>query len=142
VFIGRIAEDTGAKVYEKVLGQMPGVTLDIYGEGSKLGTVADSCSVFPKYDIACVSSYLAIIEAMQSKTLVIAYAANELKYDYLMAHPRAKDMYIVRNENELRETIISLDDRTHEMIENAYEWARQQTWNRVYKKYLKLWKLG
>ena len=148
VFVGRVSEDTGARVYERVIGQMSNVTLDMYGEGSKLGTVADSCMVFLKYDVACVSSYLSIIEAMQSNTLVVAYASNELKLDYLSVHPRAKDIFIVQSEHELKKTILRLsghtgdaqDDRIHEMTENAYEWARQQTWGRVYQKYLTLWK--
>jgi hypothetical protein len=140
VFVGRISEDTGAKVYQKVIGSLVNCHLDMYGAGSKLGTIENACMVFPKYDIACVSSYLAIIEAMQSKTLVVAYAADVLKYDYLMAHPRARDMIIVRSSQELSDFFSTFSPEKYAAnVESAYTWARQQTWNRVYLKYKKLW---
>lgn len=140
VFVGRISEDTGAKVYQKVIGSLDNCHLDMYGEGSKLGTIENTCMVFPKYDIACVSSYLAIIEAMQSKTLVVAYAADDLKYDYLMAHPRAREMIIVRGSQELSDFFTTYSpEKCAANVESAYTWARQQTWNRVYLKYKKLW---
>ncbi len=141
VFVGRISQDTGARIYENVIRSLDNCQLDMFGPGSKLGTIDDSCAVFPQYDIACVSSYLAIVEAMQCRTLVVAYAADELKVDYLMAHPRSQDMVIVRSELELKQalTLIKSEDYTKQ-IDDAYQWARQQTWNRVYLKYKKLWK--
>lgn len=140
VFVGRIAEDTGALVYKKVLGSLPNVKLDLYGEGSENGTIEDSCTVFPSYDIACVSSYLSILEAMQSKTLVVAFAVNELKYDYLRSHPRAEDMVILRTEVEMRAFFDTFSKKNYQhRIDSAYDWAKQQTWNRVYRKYKKLW---
>jgi hypothetical protein len=143
VFVGRVADDTGARVYEKVIGTLPGVALDMYGAGSKNGTIDDSCVVFPHYDVACVSSYLSIIEAMQSKTLVLAYAVDDLKWDYLKSHPMAENMIIVRTENELRKTILRLSVRQladqDDKVEKAYIWAREQTWDTLYKQYKELW---
>ncbi len=156
VFLGRLAEDTGLNIYAETLSEFKHFQLDIFGAGSLkkwaralaskkrnitvLGTADDSCVVFPLYDIACVSSYLSIVEAMQSKVLVVAYAADELKWDYLQAHPRARDMIIVRTREELSEFLRTYsNDRYAKQVENAYQWASQQTWNRVYGKYQKLW---
>lgn len=143
VFIGRIAEDTGALIYKNVLKDISDIQFDMFGEGSANGTIDDSCAIFPHYDIACVSSYLSILEAMQSKTLVVAYAVNELKVDYLKSHPRAQDMIILHSEDEMHSFFSTfLKKNYQDRIDDAYDWARQQTWNRVYLKYKKLWNVA
>lgn len=157
VFLGRLSDDTGISVYVETISNLKNIQLDVFGAGERkawvrdmsrktknvtvLGTTEDSCSVFPQYDFACVSSYLAIIEAMQCQTLVVAYAVDELKYDYLRAHPRANDMIIVRTAEELESFFRNYSPEKYKAkVESAYSWARQQTWERVYQKYQKLWR--
>lgn len=142
VFIGRISKDTGAQVYEDVIDSLPHVSLDLYGEGSKNGTIEDSCTVFPKYDIACVSSYLSIVEAMQSKVLVVAFATDELKLDYLKSHPRSDSMIILERKDQLESFLRNFSPKNYRKeVERAYEWAKEQTWRSVYKQYKVLWKI-
>lgn len=155
VFIGRLSEDTGIAQYVDAIVSLSTYELDIYGEGdlenwirSKKekhvhlkGEVQDACTVFPQYDLACVSSYLSILEAMQSHTYVVAYAADDLKYDYLICHPAAKHMTIVRSKKELNEFLTSFKKGTYtESVERAYSWAKKQTWKSVFQQYKKLWK--
>ncbi|MEP7167511.1 MAG: glycosyltransferase [Candidatus Woesebacteria bacterium] len=140
VFIGRVASDTGAKVYAKIIDSVSNYTLDIYGEGSELGTVENSCALFPQYDLACVSSYLSILEAMQSKVFVLAYATDDLKWDYLQSHPMAHNMCIVRSEAEMKSFLDGFTpEKYHREIERAFDWAKEQTWRALYLQYENLW---
>lgn len=140
IFIGRVSDDTGASVYEEVVSSHSHTSLDMYGPGSKNGTIEDSCAIFPHYDIACVSSYLSILEAMQSQVLVLAYAADELKWDYLRSHPMAENMIIVRTPEAMTAFLkdFKRGDYTKK-IEHAYTWAKTQTWGNLYQQYKELW---
>ncbi len=156
VFLGRLSEDTGVCIYADVISTLRNYQLDIFGQGELksemrsiqkrtkniriCGSIEDSCTVFPNYDIACVSSYLSIIEAMQSRTLVLAYASDELKLDYLHSHPMAENMIIVKSPEELKKFLT--DYKKHDYsskVATAYTWAREQTWKKVYLDYNNLW---
>ncbi len=140
VFIGRVAKDTGTNVYAKVIADMPQCKLDVFGEGSKQGSIADSCATFPEYDLACVSSYLSIVEAMQSKVLVLAYASDSLKWDYLQSHPMSNNMIIVRNSDEMKSFLRGFKKEKYKsQVDLAYKWAKRQTWQSVYLIYKELW---
>ncbi len=155
VFVGRLEEDTGIlSVIE--FAKKHHVMLDIFGDGplqekvkrmikgspwiQYLGVTKEEL-LFVPYQYAFVSSYLSMLEAMQQKTLVVAFAVNELKVDYLACHPVVKAMVVVKSMSELEPwgEKLNAQDEDH-MVEQAYTWAVSQTWKSVYDScYAPLW---
>jgi len=153
VFVGRLEKDTGISIYLEIARKHPKVLLDVYGQGpiqtevtnagenvSYKGLVLNACGVFPSYSMAFVSSYLSILEAMQSKTLVVAVASDPLKLDYLRCHPMAEQMIILESSSQFSEVIKLSETKKRLMIDTAYNWAIEQTWEKQFDSYLTLWK--
>ncbi len=153
VFVGRLEKDTGIETYLAIAKQHNKMTLDVYGQGplesllssagstiSYQGMVLNACSVFSQYEFAFASSYLSILEAMQSKTLVVAVASDPLKMDYLNCHPMAYQMVILQSANEFKKVLNLSETVQHTMVETAYQWAKDQTWEKQFDDYLVLWK--
>ncbi|MEK7518144.1 MAG: glycosyltransferase family 4 protein, partial [Patescibacteria group bacterium] len=157
VFIGRLDEQTGIKIYadavKLIKKKIPNFEFKIIGDGKfrkeiekdfkVLGFRKDSKKYFSKYHFAFVSRYLSILEAMAAKRLVFAVSDNPLKEDYLKMAPFAKLINIINSENELAKRIIYFLKNSKEkekMVNKAYEWAITKTWKNVAKQYLLLWK--
>jgi len=153
VFVGRLEKDTGIGTYLEIAKKNSKIQLDVYGQGPLepvvtkagdnvryKGTVLNACSVFSHYSYAFVSSYLSILEAMQSKTFVVAIASNPLKVDYLSCHPMAAQMVILESADQFDEVLQLSDSVKRKMIESAYQWAIEQTWEKQFADYQTLWK--
>jgi glycosyltransferase involved in cell wall biosynthesis len=158
VFYGRFSEDTGLIEYlESMQLFNTRLSLSVYGSGPQNKIVESKAKklgikVYPwsneilkllkKNQYAFVSRYLSILEAMQAKRLVLAVYNNEIKKDYLMCHPMSKNMIIAGSAKELATKFNSLTEaQEHIMIDNAYAWAKEQTWEKLANQYLDLWGL-
>jgi glycosyltransferase involved in cell wall biosynthesis len=156
VFIGRLQEDTGILEYIEAVKHVKDLSLDIYGEGllkgkimkmissssniSYKGVTTDVCSVLNAYDVAFASSYLSMLNAMKTKTLVAAFATDQLKEDYLHAHPMFSSLLYSQSVKELQSQLEHLKPSLVEsMTQTAYAWAQKQTWKAVYQYYKILW---
>ena len=96
--------------------------------------------VISKARYAFVSRYLTILEAMQTKRLVVAVYNNAIKKDYLNCHPMAQKMIIGRDPQEIANRLVALKPETEKlMINQAYRWARGQTWEKLTNEYQTLW---
>ena len=161
IFVGRLDHDTGIGTLLKGVSlQESPLSLHIYGTGpleseSKKyahkhhlpatfkGPSANASKEIAQHRYAFVSGYLSILEAMQTKRLVFAYYHNELKKGYLTCHPQAKNMIIFHTPEELIKALEQI--KTHPLVEkryidNGYTWAKQQTWSKLVKEYLDLWR--
>ncbi len=156
IFVGRLEKDTGILSYIDVVMKMKSISLDIIGDGPLrkeidkkiqkvshlrfLGSVDNTCIVYPRYDVACVSSYLSMIEALQCGLPVIAFSTDTLKDDYLASFPAASDIQITTSPSELAKAFTLI--RTGKELERAKKasvWAKRQTWEKVYSLYDRLW---
>jgi len=157
IFLGRFAQDTGVLEIICAVDQLKGkVLLDVYGMGefekqvqkacslspfcSFKGEAKDSEEIFPQYRRAFVSQYLSIIEAVQSHCEVFAYAPNELKKDYIHALPIAKHLHMFSSSLEFVSLLNSSTANRKYHLDNAFSWAKQQTWKKVVHQYEDLWK--
>jgi hypothetical protein len=157
-YFGRFEVDTGLFTYLKTLSYLEGkYTAHFFGEGSlaikrriktlrknintlHFGWIDDISIKIADYRYIFASQYLSILEAMQAKRLVLAVYNNEIKKDYLMCHPMAKNMIIAGSAKELADKFNSLTEaQEHIMIEKAYAWAKDQTWEKLANQYLDLW---
>jgi len=122
LFIGRLAEDTSIMFYLHALSLLRrehgrSFPITVIGEGQLrgpaeryaqaqglearfLGAVADAAEHLASADVAFVSGYLAIWQALAAKRLVFSVYENELKRDYLRCFPEAEEVMLMAGEPE------------------------------------------
>jgi glycosyltransferase involved in cell wall biosynthesis len=156
IFIGRLDEHTGIDVYAQAVSlirkKIPDFTLTVYGDGPYKeiikgegiilkGENPSADTEIPKYEYAFVSRYLAMLEAMAAKRLVIALYDNPVKKDYLLMTPY-KD-WIVRsdNANNIASIILNQSNSYSKkfMVSKSYDWIINQSWNSLAEEYIVLW---
>lgn len=170
VYVGRLEADTGIMTYLKALRLLKSkkinLKLDVFGEGrlakraknyvkkNKLkvrfhGTRADVSGVYDTAELAFVSRYLSIIEAMNASCLVIAAYNNQIKADYLECHPMAENFFITNSPAKIAKDIEQLylqglidSSQMSQKIQDAAKWSTKQTWGLVADHYHKLWSGG
>lgn len=158
VFIGRLDEQTGILTYaeavEAIRRKIPTFDFLVIGDGNFKGKISRKIKIlnplsnaseyFQEYNFAFVSGYLSIMEAMAAKRLVFAVYNNPLKEDYLKMSPFLKYITISNSSSELVSKISFYLDNVKEkekLIEKAYKWVKEHTWEEVTSIYLELWKV-
>lgn len=157
VFIGRLDEHTGIRVYvnavREIRKKIPSFRFTVIGDGKLRKNIAQDILSFgfqrnperflKESHFAFVSRYLSILEAMAAKRLVFAVYDNPLKEDYLRMTSFAKFINIVNSKNELVEKImyfLKKRKEEDEMTKKAFEWVKTKRWEDVAQLYLLLWK--
>ena len=162
-FVGRLAKDTGIMIYLEALKilKKKGISyrLVVCGEGPRMdeaiefskkhglnvefeGFVRDVEKYLKQSKFVFVSRYLGILEAMINKKLVFAVYDSPIKEDYLKMSPFSKWIVIESDPKELAKKVKFYFENPLEekkLIEEAYNWAREQTWEKLTKNYLELW---
>jgi glycosyltransferase involved in cell wall biosynthesis len=156
VFASRLDDQTGILTYLDALAILKekGVEfkLVILGDGKykskadKLalthGWVADPSPYFKESRFAFVNRYLGILEAFASKKLVFSVYDNPIKKDYIYLTPFKNWMIVEEKPERLAQKILYYKDKplkTRDMIESAYFWVKNQTWEKMVDNYIKLW---
>lgn len=157
IFVGRLDEQTGILTYLEAVRLIrkkhPKFEFTIVGDGrfgqeaKKVGKVLGFKTDIQVYlytgQFAFISRYLGMLEAMVAKRLVIAVFDNPVKKDYLKMSPFASYADICSSPDEVAQQVLYYLKHPQEQrkkVEKAYRWASQQTWEKVVKLYLKLWK--
>ena len=157
IFVGRLDEQTGIETYIKAVKlirkKIPDFKFEIIGDGKfrkdiekdfrVQGFKNDPQNYFQQYNFAFVSRYLSILEAMIVKRFVFAVYDNPLKKDYLEMTPFSKFISISNSASDLVSKIsfyLKNPKEKERMVENAYSWAKKQTWDEIVNTYLKLWR--
>lgn len=156
-FAGRLEKDTGVHVYLKALDQLDEKKIKYqffaYGDGSMkkyiepygetFGFVENVSDKIKYVDLVFASSYLTILEAMSLKKPVFAVDQNVLKRDYLEMTP-FKDWIVIEDRpSKLAEYIVDYIQKPKDFmnaIEEAYDWTRTQSWDKIKNIYYQLWK--
>lgn len=156
-FWGRLDEQTNiieyCKAVEKIKEKIPKFEFVIAGKGkfekySKkcgklLGFIKNPEEKARDYQLAFVSRYLSILEALAAKKPIFALYDNPLKQDYLEMTPFRKYINILNNPQNLASSVqfyYSNKKIEQKKIEEGYAWAKKQTWDSVVLIYEKLWK--
>jgi glycosyltransferase involved in cell wall biosynthesis len=159
VFVGRLDNQTGiltyAKAIEIIKKKIPNFDFLVIGDGNLrtkinrkikiLNAVNNASEYFQDYNFAFVSRYLSILEAMAAKKLVFAVYDNLIKEDYLKMSPFARWIIITNSAKNIAEEVFSLlndPNRSKIMIDKAFEWTKNQSWNNLVGLYLKLWDIN
>ena len=165
VFVGRLEKETGIMKYLEALRILKDKKIDLkltvlgsgfldkdakrYAKENSLnvdfeGFVENVEDYINSAKFVFVSRYLGILEAIAAKKLVFAEYNNAIKKDYLEMAPFAKNIVIENSANDLAEKIelyFKNAGKEKEMVDNAYAWVKNQTWENITEVYLKLWKL-
>ena len=126
IFIGRADPDTGLEEYRRLAKRLK-INLDVFTNRP------NAAQLLPKYDIAFVSGYLAILEALSASTPVLAHYTNGIKKDYLFMAPFAKYIQVFSDFNRVK---LKYDE---DKVEAGQKWANSQTWDRLADLYERLW---
>lgn len=157
LFIGRLEKENGVAIYLSALKQLKDDKVDFEFEVCGDGTLSKETTQYGKVygfvknvakylldaDIVFVSSYLSLLQAMKYSKNIIAAYDNPLKEDYLRMTPFHKWIHIVNSEKDIKnivEQIMYSSTNNLDMRENAYKWARSNSWSKVSGLYTKLWK--
>lgn len=157
LFIGRLDEQTGIQTYVNAIRlirkKIPGFELLVVGDGKFKKNIKKDIQVlgfqespekyFDRYRFAFVSRYLSIFEAMASKRLVFSVYDNPLKRDYLQMAPFSKLINIITTKEELSSLVLfylNNPNKEKKMVRDAFEWVKNQTWEKVVRIYINLWR--
>jgi glycosyltransferase involved in cell wall biosynthesis len=170
VFIGRLQELTGARELVAAVQSLPSqiqqkIQVDMYGQGELLeelqkqitqhalpitlhGFQATAREELYQADVAFVSQYLAILEALVARVNIISFAGSEFKKAVLKSTPYAGVLQIAESVQELAVLIQKIAEDSDQGIANSrhetaaqeqYNWARAQTWVALTNTYYQLW---
>lgn len=157
IFIGRLDNQTGIKSYvesaRRIQKEIPSFKLVVFGDGplregssgngilwKGFNRTADK--EIAKFEIAFISRYLAILEALAAKRLVIAVYDNPVKEDYLKMTPFSQFIEVVSNVDEITKTVKNYyikESEYEKKISGGYEWVKTQTWEHLVNQYIELW---
>lgn len=157
IFVGRLELDNGFLEYVRALALLKERgekwSLDVYGEGSQLkeakkivnenklkvtfhGFDPEAASYIPKYSVAFVSRYLAILEALSARVPVVAHYDTSIKRDYLLLDTPFADWISVAHSAEVIANSLST---LKPISKEARDWVDAQTWKKMADTYQRLW---
>lgn len=158
VFIGRLEKDTEIDKYLELLKVLKDSGVDFsmtwVGDGSqrklceRYGRVTGFVKNVSMYVVPCnlvfASSYLSILESQLLKKVVCSFYSNDLKKAYLYSYPGRASMLIAKDVDNMKKQIthlFSLKRNYKHCSEQAYDFAHNQTWEKVVDIYFSVWKL-
>jgi glycosyltransferase involved in cell wall biosynthesis len=165
VFVGRVEEDTGIRIYLQALHLLRQKTseswkLYICGDGplrtwaeeyarehglnvDLLGWVQDPSPWVQRSRFVFSSGYLAMLEAMISRRLVFCVYQNPVKRDYLEMIPDAEKMLVISGHAEGLagefERVLRDPNREACLVDKAFRFAERHSWENLADTYLKLY---
>jgi len=158
-FVGRLEKDTGILILLKALEKYESLTVkgkykwdfEFYGDGSlrkraeKYGVVKgfiyDVEERIKPVNLLFTGGYLASLEGLVNKCLVVAICDNQLKRDCFVMSPFRERVIIAETVDEVFSILKLPPQKIRKMFaEKNYKWALSQSWQKITKIYLKLWK--
>lgn len=154
LFVGRMDEDTGVRIYSQTLAKLKNFEFEACGDGALRkelekfgkvhGFVKNVRQKILKSDIVFAASYLSILEAMINKRPVFSVFENPLKEDYLKMTPFKNWITIQKSSkvlaNRMKSFVKSKKIR-EKKVNLAYNWAKKETWDKLTADYLRLWSI-
>jgi glycosyltransferase involved in cell wall biosynthesis len=164
-FLGRLARDTGVVTLMEALAELKTevspLSVVVCGDGplrAHLAELSQAAGLHVRFTgfvpdvepyiaatrFVVASGYLSILETMVQRKPVFALYDNDLRRDYLLMMPHASEMMVVAaSAGELAAQIRrfrSSPELASPLVERAYAWASDQTWQSVADTYLDLYR--
>ena len=165
VFIGRLDPEAGIMRFLDVMNILKQsgyqVHLSVLGDGiladeakkfvrrhrlnvSFYGFVPEVGEFLARADCVFTSRFLSTLESFAYRKYVFCLYNNPIHRDCFILSPFHQWMSIHGESAKLAKSVISLIHHPHskdEDISRAHQWVKQQTWEKVTKLYLALWKI-
>lgn len=163
VFIGRLDPDAGILRYLEVLnllkqeGFLPHLSVlgdGILAEEAKMyarrhrlnvtfyGAVSDVLEFLARSDCVFTSRFLSTLESFAYRKHVFCLYNNSIHRDCFLLSPFREWISLSGETLQLSKNVASLMEHPYskeEDVDHAYQWVKQQTWDKVTKLYLALW---
>lgn len=152
LYVGRLSYDTGLPLLLQSLKDQSWQGKVVFcGDGelreqaALFGEVTGFRNPMPylkKAKLVFAGGYLSVLEAFAYKCLVLAAYSNPLKRDYFSLSPMGKFVQVVKSSSELSRKLAVLQKNTNfhqHKLTQAYEFARQQSWQRIAEIYIELY---
>lgn len=110
--------------------------------GMVTGFIDDIQSYVKKADLVFASSYLSILESQAFGKIVVSLYDHPLKRDYLLSFPGVNQMIVGDSIIDAHEKIKKIFIKTEKLLnikKQAIEIAKNNTWDKICKKYLLFW---
>lgn len=152
LFMSRLDEQTGILTYIDAIKGIKDFKLLVLGDGvyrkyaekysEVRGFVKDTSGYLQEARFSFSSRYLALLESFASKKLVFAVYDTQIKKDYLVMTSFKEWIVIEKSPDRLKEKIKYYQknpDKAEKMVNEAYEWVKDKTWEKMAENYLELW---
>lgn len=156
-FLGRFESENSVSLYAQTLQKLKDqeipFSFQAFGQGSeqqvleKFGSTSISADIekdLKSADIVFSSSYLSMLEALSHKKLVVALYTNPLKKDYLLKSPFKNHCIVANSADEAVNALMSFVQlpfsQQKDFLNTGADWAITQTWEKVVRTYLYVWK--
>lgn len=164
LYVGRLAPEAGILDYLVMLRVLKNkglnIRLTVLGDGVQRkraeglakkyqlnvvfkGFVKDTERFLPGTSLVFTSRYLGTLEAMNYRKPVFCIYNNEIKKDCFVLSPFGDFIYHSNNPSDLGGKLLSSLENKKERqirIDFGYNYAHKQTWEKLTKKYLSLWR--
>ncbi|OGC92490.1 hypothetical protein A2899_02670 [Candidatus Amesbacteria bacterium RIFCSPLOWO2_01_FULL_49_25] len=135
LFVGRLSPDTGYDVFLQLAKLLNSRAITVTNK-------QDTAKYFREAKFVFAAGFLTILEAAVHQKLIFASYSNPIRRDYLVMHPLSNYMIIGQSSAQLAERFLSHSPpQIAKMVESAYFWAKDQTWQRLANQYEQLWKI-
>lgn len=154
VYIGRLDEDTDLPLFLETLGKMDpkkdGFRIEFCGDGSlrkecerfgKVHGFTDPRLFLSKAQFCFAHGYLTILEALAYRCLVFVVYKDKIRKDIFYLTPFREFLLIFNNPQDLIKKLrfYSIRGKNEILVEKAFEWVKDYTWENLARKYLELW---
>lgn len=151
LYVGRLEKDTGLPIFLEFLNILSNkkiiFSVKFCGDGpmkknclqygAVLGFVKDVSKYLEKSEVCFAGGYLSILEAMAYKNIVLSAFDNELKKDYLLSSPFAKNIIYADQAQILFEKYVNLENK-QKLLDHNYYLAKEHGVEKLAKLYLQL----
>ncbi len=151
-YVGRFDKNTGFEVFLKAFDYLKDFSFIVVGDGKFRNEIKKQVEVHEftnqtdsyrqETHFAFASGFLSIMEAMANKRLVFSVNETPIRNDYLKMSPFAEFIVIEKDPKKLAEKVeyyLKNKDKEKELVDKAYDWVKNQTWDKVTDLYIKLW---
>lgn len=150
VYVGRLEKDTGLPIFLEFLDILSAKKIifsvkfcgdgpmkqDCLRYGEVLGFV-DVRKYLEKSEFCFAGGYLSILEAMAYKNIVLSAFDHQLKKDYLLSSPFAKNIICADQAQKLFESYSDLQNK-QKLLEENYQLAKKYSFEKLAKLYIKV----
>ena len=150
LFIGRLEKDTGLSIFLELLNNLSTKNINFSVKFCGDGPMRQSCQKYgevlgftdvkkylEKSEVCFAGGYLAILEAMAYKNIVLSAYENDLKKDYLLQSPFAETIACSNNAKNLLENYLFIK-RNNELLEKNYQLAKKYNFENLANLYIQL----